>query len=152
MDPMARDNTQAIETRRRHAIENRDKAAAVVQDLEVRLGIQERWAPGADAFQEAKRMLAMREYQRALDSLEGLVVARIFELTRMNRAGMGESIVLCSVDFEYLLCAIRLQNAKAYRKSTSSALSRNTHRLGALQRCCACPGPPSRDAAAGRHI
>ncbi|KAF7975808.1 hypothetical protein HWV62_8495 [Athelia sp. TMB] len=64
-------------------------AATIVQSLELRLGIQERWTREMSAFQETRRMVAMREYQRALDSLEGLVVARIFELTRMNRAGMG---------------------------------------------------------------
>lgn len=92
-DPTARDNTHTIETRRRHAIENRDKAATIVQDLELRLGIQERWSQNSEAYQETKHMVAMREYQRALDSLEGLVVARIFELSKMNRAGMGEPII-----------------------------------------------------------
>ena len=32
----------------------------------------------------------MRKYQRSLDNLEGLVVARIFELTKMNRSQTGE--------------------------------------------------------------
>lgn len=34
--------------------------------------------------------LAMREYQLALDKLEGLVVGRLFELTKLNQSGTGE--------------------------------------------------------------
>ncbi|KAF8341085.1 hypothetical protein F5887DRAFT_1062512 [Amanita rubescens] len=36
----------------------------------------------------------MRRYQRALDILEGLVVARIFELSKMNMSETGESIIM----------------------------------------------------------
>lgn len=49
-----------------------------------------RWTVDSPEFAETARMLAMRDYQRALDALEGLVVARLSELTSMNRAGMGE--------------------------------------------------------------
>ncbi|KZP28301.1 hypothetical protein FIBSPDRAFT_908692 [Athelia psychrophila] len=90
-DPTARDGTNAIETCRRHAIENYEKAVAHVQNLEVRLGIDMRWTVDSPEFAETARMLAMRDYQRALDALEGLVVARLSELTSMNRAGMASS-------------------------------------------------------------
>ncbi|KAF7972009.1 hypothetical protein HWV62_19299 [Athelia sp. TMB] len=88
-DPMARDHTSAIEARRRHAIENHQIANAHVQNLELRLGIQARWTAQSMEYVETGRMVAMRGYQRALDTVEGLVVARIFELGSMNRAGMG---------------------------------------------------------------
>ncbi|KAG1805541.1 uncharacterized protein BJ212DRAFT_1570838 [Suillus subaureus] len=42
-------------------------------------------------WQRAGRLVANRKYQHALDRLEGLVVAHIFELAKMNRAGTGES-------------------------------------------------------------
>ncbi|KZP03987.1 hypothetical protein FIBSPDRAFT_968521 [Athelia psychrophila] len=58
-------------------------------NLELRLGILESWTPNSEEYQETARLVAIREYQRALDTLEGLVVARIFELASMNRAGMG---------------------------------------------------------------
>lgn len=86
-----RDNTNAIETRRRHAIENCEKARSLVQALETQLGIVERWAVGSPEFKDAERKVAMRQYQRALDHLEGLVVGRIFELNDMNRSQMGKS-------------------------------------------------------------
>ncbi|KAF7979794.1 hypothetical protein HWV62_40842 [Athelia sp. TMB] len=88
-DPTTRDNTHAIEARRRHAIENHAAAISHVQSLELRLGIQTRWTAASLEYQETGRMVAMRSYQRALDTLEGLVVARLFELGGMNRAGMG---------------------------------------------------------------
>ncbi|EIW79818.1 hypothetical protein CONPUDRAFT_74154 [Coniophora puteana RWD-64-598 SS2] len=60
----------------------------LVQDLERRLEI-DRWTEGDDDWIKTGRLVAMRSYQRALDKLEGLVVARIFELNSMNRPGMG---------------------------------------------------------------
>ena len=38
-------------------------------------------------------LVAQRKYQCALDNLESLVVACIFELGKMNRAGTGELLV-----------------------------------------------------------
>ncbi|KAF7968552.1 hypothetical protein HWV62_30137 [Athelia sp. TMB] len=88
-DPTARDHTHAIEARRRHAIENHQIANAHVQNLELRLNIPVRWTAQSAEYAETGCMVAMRGYQRALDTVEGLVVARIFELGSMNRAGMG---------------------------------------------------------------
>ncbi|KAG1805499.1 hypothetical protein EV424DRAFT_1474356 [Suillus variegatus] len=81
--------TIRIETARRHAIENYEKDLKVVQELEVKLGVTRRWTPDDIEWKDAGRLVANRKFQRALDSLEGLVVARIFELSKMNRAGTG---------------------------------------------------------------
>ena len=85
-------NTQATrqtETARRHALENYEKNLRLVQDLENKLGISRRWVPGDPEWEDAERLVSNRKYQRAIDHLEGLVVARIFELSKMNRAGTG---------------------------------------------------------------
>jgi hypothetical protein len=82
--PGAKDNTCVIETRCQHAIENQDKDLATVQALEMRMSITERWICGSAESHEAARLLHMRKYQRALDVLEGLVVAHVFELSKMN--------------------------------------------------------------------
>lgn len=95
--PNAPDNTLAIETRRRHTIKNRDKCLAYVQALEIQLVVVSRWMPDSTEFLDAAQKVAMRQYQRALDNLEGLVVARLFELTSMNRSQMGESRIPVSV-------------------------------------------------------
>ncbi|KAJ6459501.1 hypothetical protein DFH09DRAFT_960550 [Mycena vulgaris] len=78
--------TRAIETRRRHAIELVDKARELVQDLEVRLDTA-RWEPGSDKWEEVATMVGKRRYQRSLDDLEGLIVARLMELCKCNLAG-----------------------------------------------------------------
>ncbi|KAI6014150.1 hypothetical protein BKA83DRAFT_4473883 [Pisolithus microcarpus] len=81
--------TRRNETVRRHAQENYDKDLLVVQELERKLNISRRWVPEDKEWQNAGRLVANREYCRALDNLESLVVARLFELTKMNRAGTG---------------------------------------------------------------
>jgi hypothetical protein len=62
-----------------------------VQELEQKLEIQTRWTPEDEEWQWAAGLVVNREYQGTLDNLEGLIVACIFELTRMNRAGTGKS-------------------------------------------------------------
>jgi hypothetical protein len=89
--PGAKDNTRIIETRHRHAIENLDKDLKAMQALEVRMDITERWMPASPECHEAAKLLHMRKYQRALNVLEGLVVARVFELSKMNRSQTGKS-------------------------------------------------------------
>lgn len=88
--PGVQDFTRTTETKRRHALEKHDRDLATVQALELRLGIHTRWVLGGQECEEAGRLLSMRRYQRSLDNLEGLVVARIFELTKMNRSQTGE--------------------------------------------------------------
>jgi hypothetical protein len=61
----------------------------IVQNLEVKLGIFNRWVPADDEWKQAAAMVGKRRYQRCLDSLEGLVVARMFELTKMNMSQTG---------------------------------------------------------------
>ncbi|KAG2038018.1 hypothetical protein BDR03DRAFT_981835 [Suillus americanus] len=62
--------TRQIETARCHALENYEKDLRLVQELECKLSITCRWTPEDPDWQ-------------------GLVVARIFELTQMNRSGTG---------------------------------------------------------------
>ncbi|THU84381.1 hypothetical protein K435DRAFT_589530, partial [Dendrothele bispora CBS 962.96] len=58
-----------------------------VRMLEQRLGITERWTPGTEQWEKTKKMVSSATYQRAVD--KGLVVARLFELTKMNMSGTG---------------------------------------------------------------
>ncbi|KAJ3712392.1 hypothetical protein C8R42DRAFT_647550 [Lentinula raphanica] len=83
------DQTRQIEARRRHAIENRDDLKAEVQALEVKLGIKTRWIPGSEEWRVAQDLVHKAKYRRALDKLEGLVVARLFELSKMNMSHTG---------------------------------------------------------------
>ena len=84
-----RDLTQSIETARRHAQEVEARDLLVVQNLEVKLGILNRWVPADEEWKQAAEMVGKRRYQKCLDLLEGLVVARMFELTKMNMSQTG---------------------------------------------------------------
>ena len=86
--------TRRKEALRRHALENHEKDLKCVQDLERRLNISIHWKPGDAEWQHAGWLVANREYQQALDWLEGLIVARIFELSKMNRAGTSKFLFL----------------------------------------------------------
>lgn len=70
------------------------KKLKIVHSLELRLGIVQRWVPESVEWQETARLVVMRKYQRALDHLEGLVVARMFEMTKTNHAHTGQCTVL----------------------------------------------------------
>ncbi|KAJ7236754.1 hypothetical protein B0H12DRAFT_986328, partial [Mycena haematopus] len=81
--------TRRLETQRRHALEQQTKALAAVQDLEVRLGVVVRWVPEDTEWAAAGELVRKRRYQRALDNLERLIIARMFELSKCNMAGTG---------------------------------------------------------------
>ncbi|KAG6835989.1 hypothetical protein H0H93_012471 [Arthromyces matolae] len=85
----ARDYTQSQETARRHALETMEKDLSVVQELEKRLNITTRWSSTGDDWARAAEMVAKRRYQRCLDTLEALVVSRMFELSKMNLSQTG---------------------------------------------------------------
>lgn len=71
-------------------MENYEKDLKAVQELETKLGMTHRWEQEDQEWKDVGHLVANRKFQRALDHLEGLVVARIFELSKMNQAGTGE--------------------------------------------------------------
>ncbi|KAF7348117.1 hypothetical protein MSAN_01764300 [Mycena sanguinolenta] len=81
--------TRRLETQRRHALEVLSRTLAAVQDLEIRLGVVKRWEPEDAEWIAAATMVVNRRYQRALDELEGLVVARMFELSKAHMSDTG---------------------------------------------------------------
>ena len=82
--------TASIETARRHALEEHAKHLSAVHGLETKMNITIRWVAGSAAWEDAAKKVKMRTYQRCIDSLEGLVVARMFELTKMNMSQTGK--------------------------------------------------------------
>ena len=87
-----RDMTASAETARRHALEIQKRDLAAVQIIENKLNIAQRWERGSFEWQAAAEKVIMRTYQRCIDVLEGLVVARMFELTKMNRSQTGMTL------------------------------------------------------------
>ena len=88
-----RDMTASTETARRHALEIQKRDLAAVQLLENKLNILQRWERGSPEWQAAGEKVSMRTYQRCIDVLEGLIVARMFELTKMNRSQTGKAYI-----------------------------------------------------------
>ncbi|KAF8479455.1 hypothetical protein JB92DRAFT_3277834 [Gautieria morchelliformis] len=60
-----------------------------LQDVESQLDVGERWTTDSPAYQQTVEYLNIRNYQLAVDKLEGLVVQRLFELTKANVSQTG---------------------------------------------------------------
>ncbi|KAF9059288.1 hypothetical protein BDP27DRAFT_1371644 [Rhodocollybia butyracea] len=72
-----------------HTQENERKLLADVQALETKLDIRMRWTEGSEEWNRAAELTHNSQYRQALDKLEGLLVAHIFELSKMNVSGTG---------------------------------------------------------------
>ena len=81
--------TARLEADRRNALNNLTVAMREVSDLEAKLGLTVSWTPRDSKYQETLRYLRKREFHRALDRLQGLVVQRLFELSKANMSGTG---------------------------------------------------------------
>ncbi|KAF8156396.1 hypothetical protein K438DRAFT_1986820 [Mycena galopus ATCC 62051] len=87
-DFMAEGST-ANGTVRRHARENLDRAVETVQATECRLSIEVGWTTEDPEWIQAAELVVKRRYRRVIDTLEGLVVKRILELTKVNQSGLA---------------------------------------------------------------
>ncbi|EPQ50029.1 hypothetical protein GLOTRDRAFT_21641, partial [Gloeophyllum trabeum ATCC 11539] len=72
----------------------RAKLLDTIKTLERQLGIEQRWEESSSQYITAKAKVAERNYRKALDALERLVVQRLFELTKLNMSGTGASTAL----------------------------------------------------------
>lgn len=84
-----------------HAQERVNNVTKAVEALESVIQPDKRWEAGMPEWERAKQMVHRRNFQRALDNLERLVVQRMFELTRINLSHTGISfpqpfIYICS--------------------------------------------------------
>ncbi|KAF9064695.1 hypothetical protein BDP27DRAFT_1425551 [Rhodocollybia butyracea] len=87
--PSERNKTNTLETKHQNEQENEHKLIADIQALEGKLSISSRWKADSEEWNEAKKKVKEADYQKALDKLEGLLVARVFEMSRLNIAGTG---------------------------------------------------------------
>ena len=126
--------TRRIESERRHLAERQDALSREVNELEVQLGISQRWEPSDSEYIAAARYLDERSYHRALDELQRLVVQRLFELQKLNVAKTGIFFVYLSMI--YLLRYIpRVQGTTAYCQGTPKAEQSHPKSRQDLQ-CC----------------
>jgi hypothetical protein len=82
-------NARAFEAKRHSAFRNFNLALHAVDDLEIKLGITERWTAMNEKYQHALTKLNHQCFIKAVDTLEGLVVQRLFELSKANLSGTG---------------------------------------------------------------
>jgi hypothetical protein len=94
---------QRIEMQRRHAAELVSKTLAAVQDLELRLGITKRWERDGADWTATALMVTNHRYQCALDELEGLVVAQMFELSKVHMVDTGAYFFALLTDYQLTL-------------------------------------------------
>ncbi|KAH9829418.1 uncharacterized protein C8Q71DRAFT_799693 [Rhodofomes roseus] len=76
--------TRKMETAKRHLRAQYNAMLADVMSMEAKMGITRRWEPADEQYAATAKYLANREYFRALDSLQRLVVQRLFELHKLN--------------------------------------------------------------------
>jgi hypothetical protein len=91
---IVRDGIQAKEIRkiRARCTSSYNRYLAVheqVLRIEEVYGILQRWTPMSPEYQEALITLNERRYRRAVDSLERLVIQRLFELAKLGMSGVG---------------------------------------------------------------
>jgi hypothetical protein len=89
-------NARAAEIERKSALNRLNLALNAVEDIERRMGVTERWTPSHHEYQQAAQYVNNRRFIRAIETLEGLVVQRLFELSKANLAGTGTSHVFCA--------------------------------------------------------
>ena len=73
-----------------HAFEMLEFWQDELQAFEIDNNIDVCWTPSSKKWKCTEEYLAVRGYQKALDKLKGLVVQRLFELTKMGLSGTGK--------------------------------------------------------------
>ncbi|KAJ6487579.1 hypothetical protein C8R45DRAFT_827790 [Mycena sanguinolenta] len=74
---------------RRHAVEHRNRDLELVQDLEAKLGIKERWTPRSPSWILAEKGIKDHRYLEALEEIERIIVERLLEMTKIHQSGTG---------------------------------------------------------------
>ncbi|KAG2743374.1 hypothetical protein P692DRAFT_201841821 [Suillus brevipes Sb2] len=84
-----RNSSKVFETEYTSALRKYELQLNVVEDFEQRHGIRERWTPHQPDYVQAVQYSQERHFIRSVEELEGLVVRRLFEMSKANLAGTG---------------------------------------------------------------
>ena len=79
-----------VTTAKLNAFESVTQIRQMLAGYELLHDISERWTPDSEEWKNAVKYTRVRDFQKALDKLEALVVQRLFELSKMGLAGTGE--------------------------------------------------------------
>ncbi len=83
-------NTRRSETRAKDWEHRREELRRQLEAMELKLGIRTRWQPDQKEYQDALAYMRDRDYHRALNNLQRVLVKRLFELHHLNVAGLSE--------------------------------------------------------------
>ncbi|KAG6835638.1 hypothetical protein H0H93_016291 [Arthromyces matolae] len=78
--------TRRADTTRRHLNERHEKISVELIQMEERMNISERWTPSTSEYIKTSKYMSERNYEKALDKLQKLVIQRLFELHKLNLA------------------------------------------------------------------
>lgn len=78
----------------------------VVDDFEIRMGIEERWMMTHPEHVRAQSCIANMQYHKALNDVERLVVMRLLELTKLQMSSLGKLSILLDHTLTYVFQVI----------------------------------------------
>lgn len=93
LNAASRHHSKAFEGNYAAALRRYELQLNVVADFEHRHDIQQRWTPECPEYVMALKYFHERRFVRAVEELEGLVVQRLFELSKANLAGTGRCTI-----------------------------------------------------------
>jgi hypothetical protein len=85
--------THSVECARVRRLDSLLTLQSAAEDLEMKLDIDLRWTPSSPQWKATAATMANREYLLAVDKLEGLVIACLFELMKLNQSGTSAADV-----------------------------------------------------------
>jgi hypothetical protein len=97
LSKLSRDGLKALEAEQARAHRCLLAQMNHADDTECQLGIDICWTPDDPQYMAALRYLNNRTFIRVVEHLEGLVVQRLFELSKANLASTGEFEAYISV-------------------------------------------------------
>jgi hypothetical protein len=120
LNASTRQQSRAVEAQRQSALRRYQLQMNIVEDFERRHDITERWTPMHHEYTPALEYSRERHFVRTVEELEGLVIQRLFELSKANLAGTGLVISF--------IVRITLTHYQGYkmRKYISKAITRRS--------------------------
>jgi hypothetical protein len=97
-----------------NALETLETLRGMLDSFERLHSIEICWTADSPEWKRTEGYVAIREYQKALDKLEGLVVQWLFELAKMGLSGTGSFFYFTNFS-SFLLPLIRIQNADPHQ-------------------------------------
>ncbi|KAG2343823.1 hypothetical protein BDR05DRAFT_999730 [Suillus weaverae] len=89
LNATTRNNSRAFKSEHASVLCKYELQLNVVEDFECHHSITERWLPHDLKYTQAVRYSQEHQFVRSVEELEGLVVWRLFELSKANLAGTG---------------------------------------------------------------